>query len=133
MHPSPVEALAKPEAPTPSNRRERRVLQPLRSAVVRFARYLPCPLIAKQLGRCELERSPSSWRSNGLRGSVLPPLGATMVGEHEVRGAQPLEVGCWGMPGGEREARAQAEGRRSRRGRSPQEAVLSPSGALKNK
>jgi hypothetical protein len=59
MLPSPAEALAGFEAPTPFAIAERRVLRPLRKAVVYFTRYLPCPLIAKQLGRCELMRSLS--------------------------------------------------------------------------
>ena len=49
----------------------------------------------------------------------MPPLGATNKGVSATReGRSP-----WGMPGGEREARAKAVGRRSWRGRSPQEAA----------
>ena len=82
-----MEALTTSEATTPLACVEKRVLRPLVNAELSFARYLPCPLIAKQLGRCELMRSLSVRRLNGLWGSVLPPLGATMTGEHEVRGA----------------------------------------------
>lgn len=81
------EALTTCEATIPLACVEKRVLRPVGNADLTFARYLPCPLIAKQLGRCELMRSLSVWRSSGRWGSVLPPLGATMTGEHEVRGA----------------------------------------------
>lgn len=55
----PMEALTTFEATTPLACVEKRLLRPVVIAGLTYARYLPCPLIAKQLGRCELMRSLS--------------------------------------------------------------------------
>jgi hypothetical protein len=61
MLPSPMEAPTTSEATTPLACAEKCGLRPVVNAGLSFARYLPCPLIAKQLGRCELMRLLSVW------------------------------------------------------------------------
>lgn len=52
-------------------------------------------------------------------GMCFAPFGGYFMGERIARGAKLL----WGVPGGSVKRGAEAVGRRSRRGRSPQEAV----------